>query len=181
VIGFDVKAYLESFTSAGTTLRPEDESGDYQVLARFASGGGGAKPVLVGISGGAGLPVLAAPDSGTKAVIDGVIGLGLPNLNELGWPWKDALIYLTHGVAKERLFSTAVIIDRVAPVPLAVIDSTRDEFVPLAEVPKLITAAREPTRLWILNALDHRFSDSLPEIDRRLLEAVHWIAGGAPR
>ena len=40
VVGFDVKAYLESFTSARGTLRPEDEPGDYKVLADFAATGG---------------------------------------------------------------------------------------------------------------------------------------------
>lgn len=37
VVGFDVKAYLEGFTSGKTTLRPEDEPGDYKVIADFAS------------------------------------------------------------------------------------------------------------------------------------------------
>ena len=52
VVGFDVKAYLESFTSTRATLRPEDESGDYQVLATFASRDTARKPVLIGVSEG---------------------------------------------------------------------------------------------------------------------------------
>ena len=39
VVGFDVKAYLEGFTSGQTTLRAEDEPGDYKVLADFAARG----------------------------------------------------------------------------------------------------------------------------------------------
>ena len=35
VVGFDVKAYLESFTSGKTTLRVEDEPSDYKVVADF--------------------------------------------------------------------------------------------------------------------------------------------------
>ena len=69
-----------------------------------------------------------------EAVIAGVVGLGLPDLNELGWRWRDALIYITHGVPKEPSFSTAAIVKRVAPIALAAIHSTHDEFVPLAEV-----------------------------------------------
>lgn len=39
---------------------------------------------LIGVSEGAGLSVLAATDPETKALVSGVIGLGLPDLNELG-------------------------------------------------------------------------------------------------
>jgi type IV secretory pathway VirJ component len=84
VVGFDVKAYLESFTSGPVTLRPRDEPFDYHVLADFASRGAARKPILVGVSEGAGLSVLAAVDPATKASIAGVIGLGLPDVNELG-------------------------------------------------------------------------------------------------
>ena len=181
VVGFDARAYLESFTSGQVTLRPEEEPGDYKVLADFASRGSTQKPILVGVSEGAGLSLLAATDPATKQAIDGVIGLGLPNTNELGWRWKDALIYVTHGVPKEPTFSTAALADRVSPVPLAAIHSTKDEFVPLAEVRRVLDAAKEPKRLWVVTASDHRFSDNLAEFDRRLIEAMRWVADNAAR
>ena len=191
VVGFDVKAYLERFTSGGTTLRPEDEPNDYSVIADFAARGTNEKPILVGVSEGAGLSVLAARDPRIKAEIAGVIGLGLPDLNELGWRWKDALIYLTHGTPNEPTFSVASIVDGVAQVPLGAIHSTRDEFVPIAQVQHVLERAKEPKRLWIVKlrrrcpdrgergprpqAADHRFSDNLAEFDRCLLEALTWI------
>jgi hypothetical protein len=181
VVGFDVKAYLESFTSGNVTLRPEDEPRDYKVLADFASRGTTQKPILIGVSEGAGLSVLAATDPDTKRSIAGALGLGLPDINELGWRWRDALIYVTHAVPKEPTFSTAAIVHRVGPVPLGAIHSTRDEFVPLSEIQKVFDAASEPKKLWIVKASDHRFSDNLQEFDRRLLEAVAWIAQNAAR
>jgi dienelactone hydrolase len=181
VVGFDAKAYLESFTSGQATLRAEDEPGDYKLVADFAAQGASEKPILIGVSEGAGLSVLAATDPRTKGAIAGVLGLGLPNTNELGWRWKDALIYVTHGVPKEPTFSTAAVVDRVSPLPLAAIHSTRDEFVPVAEIRKIIDAARPPKRLWLVEASDHRFSGSLPEFERRLLEALDWIASSARR
>jgi hypothetical protein len=181
VIGFDVKAYLEGFTSGKTTLRPEDEPGDYKVLADFAARGTTRKPILVGVSEGAGLSVLAATDPRTKASISAVLAVGLPDLNELGWRWKDSLIYLTHGVPNEPTFSTATIVNRVAPTPLGAIHSTQDEFVTLSQVEKLLERANEPKKLWIVKASDHRFSDNLPEFDRRLLEAIAWLSENAAR
>jgi type IV secretory pathway VirJ component len=180
VVGFDARAYLESFTSGHVTLKPEDEPGDYKVLADWAARGASRKPILIGVSEGAGLSVLAATDPTTKTAIAGVIGLGLPNTNELGWRWKDAMIYVTHGVPNEPTFSTAALVDRVSPLPLAAIHSTRDEFVPLPEIQRVIAAAKEPKRLWIIDAADHRFSDNMTELERRLLEAIAWVTSKSP-
>ena len=178
VVGFDSRAYLSSFTSGKATLKPEDEPGDYRVLADFAARGANQRPVLVGVSEGAGLSVLAATDAATKSVISGVIGLGLPDMNELGWRWSDAAIYFTHANANEPLFSVAKVIDHVSPLPMAAIHSTQDEFVPLDEIKRVMAAAREPKQLWIVKASNHRFSDNLAEFDRRLLEAMSWVAKG---
>lgn len=175
VVGFDTKAYLSSFTSGRTVLRQEDEPGDYKRLADFAARGSTQRPILVGVSEGAGLSVMAATDPVTRAAIAGVLGLGLPDVNELGWRWKDALIYVTHGVPNEPTFRTSTLVSRVAPAPLAAIHSSQDEFVPLREVEQILAAAREPKKLWVVKASDHRFSNNLPDFDRRLVEALAWI------
>ena len=88
------------------------------MLADFAAAGSRARPILVGVSEGAGLSVLAATDPATRTAIGGVIGLGLPDINELGWRWKDSLIYITHGTPNEPTFSTASVIGRMSPSPL---------------------------------------------------------------
>lgn len=176
VVGFDVKAYLEGFTSGPRTLRPDDEPTDYSVIVDFAAAGTNDKPILIGVSEGAGLSVLAASDPRVKGRIAGVIGMGLPDRNELGWRWKDSMIYLTHGVPNEPTFSVSAIVDRMAPVPLGAIHSTRDEFVPIAEVQHVLERAGKPKRLWIVKAADHRFSDNLAEFDQCLLEAITWIS-----
>jgi type IV secretory pathway VirJ component len=176
VVGIDARAYLSSFTSGAATLRPDEEPGDYRVFAEYAGRGSTTKPILVGVSEGAGLSLLAATDPRTRDTIGGVLGLGLPDLNELGWHWRDAWIYLSHGAPNEPMFSTARLASQVAPLPLAAIHATHDEFVPLADVQRIVAAAREPKRLWIVDAADHRFSDALPELDRRLVEALAWIA-----
>jgi fermentation-respiration switch protein FrsA (DUF1100 family) len=175
VVGFDVKTYLESFTSGKATLRAEDEPGDYKVLADYAARSTRKKPILIGVSEGAGLSVLAATDPATQRAILGVIGLGLPDTNELGWRWRDAIIYLTHRVPDEPTFSTAAIVARMSPLPLAAIHSTRDEFVPETELRKVLAAAKDPKRVWMIDAADHRFSGNVAEFDRRLLEAIDWI------
>ncbi len=175
VVGFDVKAYLESFTSGKTTLRTDDEPNDYQVITEFAARGASSKPILIGVSEGAGLSVLAATDAHVKTAIAGVIGLGLPDFNELAWRWRDMSIYLTHGTADEPRFRVTSIVDRVAPLPLAAIHATQDEFVPVSEIQQVMAHAKEPKKLWIIKAANHRFSDNLAEFDQCLLDAINWI------
>jgi type IV secretory pathway VirJ component len=181
VVGFDARAYLEAFTSGSATLRTQDVPGDYRTLLDYAARGSSAKPVLVGVSEGAGLSVLAAGDAATKARTGGVVALGLPNVNELGWRWKDALIYVTHGVPKEPTFKTRDVVAAVAPLPLAAIHSTNDEFVPVSEARDVLANAGAPSTLWVVPARDHRFSDNRPEFERRLTEAFTWIAQNQPR
>jgi dienelactone hydrolase len=141
----------------------------------YAARGSTRKPLLVGVSEGAGLSVLAASDPKTRPSIAGVIVLGMPDLNELGWRWKDAIIYVTHGLPREPTFSAAAIVDRVSPLPLAAIHSTNDEFVPVSEIQKVMQAARDPKKLWIVKASNHRFSDNLSGLDQRLAEAIDWV------
>jgi alpha-beta hydrolase superfamily lysophospholipase len=181
VVGFDVKAYLAGFTTDTSTLRTADEPGDFKALAAFASAATGRKPILIGVSEGAGLSVLAATDPETKAVLGGVVGLGLPDHNELGWRWKDSLIYLTHRPPNEPGFSSAALVAAVAPLPLALLQSTHDEFVPLAETQRILARAAEPKRLWVIDAVNHRFSSNLPEFDTRLMEAITWVQHNQPR
>jgi fermentation-respiration switch protein FrsA (DUF1100 family) len=181
VVGLDTRAYLSGFTSGAGSLRQDDEPRDFRVLAQYAARGSNAKPILIGVSVGAGLSVLAATDPLTKQEIGGVIGLGLPDLNELGWRWKDSLIYITHGMPNEPAFSAAAIVDKVTPVPLAAIHSTRDEFVPVSEVQRTLAHANQPKRLWIVRASDHRFSNNPKELDARLLDAIEWVKQNQPR
>jgi len=178
VVGFDVRAYLAAFTPAAATLRPEDVPHDYEVLIAFASRHTGRKPILVGASEGAGLSVLAAADPIVKSSVGGVIGLGLPDRTELGWRWRDSVIYFTHQSPDEPLFSVRTIVDRLAPLPLAAIHSTNDEFAPLGELRQILDSARQPKRLWIVNASNHRFSGNAGGLERALREAMDWI--GSP-
>jgi len=141
----------------------------------------GRKPILIGVSEGAGLSVLAGADPETKAVLAGVVGLGLPDRNELGWRWKDSLIYLTHRPPNEPAFSATTVVTGIAPLPLALLQSTHDEFVPLGETQRIFAQASEPKRLWVIDAVNHRFSNNLSEFDARLMEAVAWVQHNQPR
>lgn len=182
VVGFDARAYLSGFTSATSTLRAEDVPDDYRAVIDVAAQGTSERPILVGVSEGAGLSLLAGTSARTRDLIGGIVALGLPEVNELGWRWRDAVIYLTHGAPNEPSFSARALAPLIGRTPLAAIHATSDEFAPLADARRILDAANEPKRFWAIQASNHRFSDNLPELDSRLMEATAWVrANAAPR
>ncbi len=176
VVGVDAKAYLSGFTSGDKTLTTTDVPADYRAFVDAARGGRERPVLLVGVSAGAGLSILAAADDGLKATLAGVVALGLPVENELGWRWRDSIIYLTKKTPKEPTFLAADVIPRVPPVPLAGIYSTHDEFVPFAEAQRLFALPGSPKRLWAVEAENHRFSGNSKGFEGALREALAWIA-----
>ncbi len=175
VVGLDSKAYLSSFTKGDKTLSTTDVPGDFAALVDYASKGASAPPVLFGVSEGAALAVLAATGDATKSKVAGVVGLGLPDQAELGWRFRDSIIYVTKGVPKEPLFSTAEVVGKVAPLPVVAIHSTKDEFVSVDEVKRVMSRALEPKQLWLIEAENHRFGGKEQDLNQKLLEAIAWI------
>jgi type IV secretory pathway VirJ component len=175
VVGLDSKAYLSAFTTGAPTLSVGDVPGDFGALVDFTARGASGRPLLVGVSEGAALAVLAAGSDAVKARVAGIVALGLPDHAELGWRFRDSIIYLTHGLPDEPTFSTADVIGRVAPLPVAAIHSTRDEFVGVDEVERVMARAREPKQLVLVDGANHRFGGKEQELGRRVLEAIDWI------
>ena len=175
VVGLDSKAYLAAFTTASSTLAVGDVPADFGALVDYASRGGSGRPLLVGVSEGAALAVLAAGSDAVKARVAGVIALGLPDRAELGWRFRDSLIYITHGLPDEPSFSTAEVIGRVSPLPVAAIHSTRDEFVGVDEIRRVMARALEPKQLVLVDGANHRFGGKEQELERRVFDAIDWI------
>lgn len=179
VIGLNSKSYLASFTSKESKLRPADVPGDFRTLIALIRQNVSVKPILAGISEGAGLSVLAATDPSIQGSIQGVLALGLPDQNELGWKWQDFTIWITKKTPDEPSFMVEDIIGRVSPVPLAEIHSTHDEFLPLTKAKAMFARAGEPKKMWVIESSNHSFSENRPELDRRISEAIEWIKNSA--
>jgi alpha-beta hydrolase superfamily lysophospholipase len=176
VVGLSAKQYLSAFTSGQATLSPADVQRDFKSLVDYAARGSARRPILLGISEGAGLAVLAAADPAVKDAVGGVVGLGISDQNELGWRFRDSIIYLTHKAPKEPTFSVLEVVDRLAPLPLALIHSTHDEYAPQEEARRVFEKAQAPKRIWVIDAQNHRFSGKWDEYSQRLLEALDWVA-----
>lgn len=54
----------------------------------------------------------------------------------------------------------------MAPVPLVMLQSTKDEYVPESDYREMERAANEPKRLSLIDASNHRCTDRIPDLRR---------------
>jgi dienelactone hydrolase len=183
VAGVNVRQYLSAFTERKSHLMPEQVAGDYLAIRdSLAARHLLAPPVVVsGVSEGAAVAVLAASDEANHAWIAGVISMGLPTSAELAWRWSDFTTWITKKDANEPSFAPKDFIAAVSPVPMCMIQSTRDEYVPEAGYRDLESAARNPKRLVLIEADNHRFSNRLPELRREYSAVLSAIPSGSCR
>jgi hypothetical protein len=129
---------------------------------------------MSGVSEGAALAVLAASDAANHGWIDGVITMGLPATAELAWRWTDVGSWITKRDSDEPEFAPKDVIATVTPLPLYMIQSTKDEYVPKAEWELLLATAREPKKQILIDASNHRFTDKRPELGAAYTAGPAW-------
>ena len=174
VYGLDTKTYLTGFTGK-TRLQEADVMGDFRQLAQWITKGANERVTLLGWSEGAGLSVLAAASGENKRTFNGLITLGLSDENVLGWTWRDNLTYVTKTKPSGQVFHVNDYMPRIAPLPYLMLQSSKDEFVSFDEAKLLATAAREPKRISVIQASNHRFDGNVNEFYRQLREGLQWM------
>jgi type IV secretory pathway VirJ component len=180
VAGVNVRRYLSSFTSGKEHATVTDIAHDYRTFAGALRSRGLLRPPVVvsGVSEGAALAVAAGGAEENHEWIAGVLTIGLPATAELAWHWSDVASWITKKDANEPSFAPADVIARISPRPLWMVQSTRDEYVPEAEYRRFESLARDPKRLVLIEASNHRFTDKIPELERQLTTGLAWIAAG---
>ncbi len=173
VYGIDTRHYLQSFTGS-TTLKTSDVASDFAQLAHAITPGRKERILLVGWSEGAGLGLAAASGDGRSAFA-GLVAIGTPEYNILGWRWTDIGAEITKKLPNEPTFKSADFIARVSPLPLFMIASTQDEYISPDKTRALFNAANEPKRLVIINASNHKYGGNAEEFFRTLRGALSWI------
>jgi type IV secretory pathway VirJ component len=182
VVGINVRQYLAAFTDRQNHLGVHDVPQDYRDLSDLLKRSGLlVRPVIVsGVSEGAGLAVLAAADPKNHDWIDGVIAIGLPPTAELAWRWTDAASWITKRDPEEPSFTATDFLAGVSPVPLVMIQSTKDEYVSEQDYRRYESVARPPRKLVLINASNHRFTDRRAEVRAAYFDALAWIREAHP-
>jgi alpha-beta hydrolase superfamily lysophospholipase len=185
VIGFNVREYLSTFTAGSQHVEVADARADYRAMSELLGRQGLLQhPVLLsGVSEGAALAVVAAGDPKNRPWVDGVVAVGVPATAELAWRWIDLAALMMKRDADEPSFAPADYVSAVSPIPLAMIQSSTDEYISDADRSRLIGAAKAPKKMIMIPAANHRFTDKLPELRSEMLSAIAWVNSAvvAPR
>lgn len=182
-VGVNVREYLSTFTSKAGHLQPADIQHDFGELARFLRPKGLLPPPVVvsGVSEGAGIVVVAAAAAENHEWISGVITMGLPQLSEIAWRWSDFTSWITKKDADEPSVKATEYLAAISPLPLVMIQSTKDEYVPEADYRAMEKIARDPKRQVLIAASNHRFTDRIAELRAAYADALNWIGSLAAR
>ena len=172
VVGFNAKEYLTTFATSQKPVTPEELIRDYGEIIDAALARTGVDPktkvTLAGWSLGAGYSVLVSSDNDLKTRVSRVVAISLPNYNELAWKPTDAVIYITHGTPREKVFQAQDYLSRLTPLPLVMLNATNDDTSPLVEAQALFNKAAEPRHLFTVPAEGHHFEGGEKEFYRDL-------------
>ena len=161
VVGFNAKEYLTRFASSQKPVTPEELTSDYGEIIDAALARPGVDPkarvTLAGWSLGAGYSVLVSSDNVLKARLNRVVAISLPNYNELAWKPADALIYITHGTPREKVFEAQDYLPNLTPLPLVMLNATNDDTSPLTDAQSLFDKVTGPRRFFLVRANGHHF------------------------
>jgi hypothetical protein len=175
VAGFSAREYLHHLGPNVEVERRVQLANDYAEIVRAAETTlelpATESIVLVGKSRGAGLEVAAATTARLRPILRGVLAVGLTREEEYirrrrpGARRDQPLIMLQNYEA----------IPQLGAVPLAVIQSTGDEYLPAADA-RALFGPDTPTRHFIeVPSKDHNFSGMLPELYDEMARGLDWI------
>jgi len=173
LVGFDARDYVKHLGASDTTT-PERLAEDYKGIIATAREvlhlGPARQVVLVGVSRGAGLSVVAAAE--LRDVISGVAAVALTREEEYVW-WYQRLVVVPRPAV---MVDVEEYLPQLGDLPLAVVQSSRDQYLPGARA-RVLLGADGPNRwLQIVDADNHSFGGAREQMYAAIQRALDWIA-----
>jgi len=182
-VGFDARDYVTHLGPASETTTPSRLAADYAVIitaAREALHLAGDHPVvLVGVSRGAGLSVVAAGQRTIRAELSGVLAVALTREEEY-------VKWYRHVPVRERRADAAEMVQlyeylpQLEDIPVSVVQSTRDNYLPASDARALFGPDTPLRRFEPIEASNHSFGGARDDLYRAMSEALDWIEGLLP-
>jgi fermentation-respiration switch protein FrsA (DUF1100 family) len=162
-VGFDAHDYVTHLGRMDSTT-PARLAADYERIIRIAKDTlqlpADYPVVLVGVSRGAGLSVVAAGQRGLRPSIAGVLAVALTKEEE----------YV-------KMVEVYDYLPRLAGMPIAVIQSTRDNYLPAAAARALFGADNPHRWLQPVQARNHSFGGARAQLYDAMSRSLNWIDG----
>lgn len=118
---------------------------------------------------------MLAGANGDKAVYDGIIAISLGKTNILGWRCWDNLTYLTGKPPDEPTYQTETYLPQAAPLPVFIIQSSNDQFIPNKDAAELFIHLKHPKSFRLIHARDHSFNGARREFFTTLQYGLDWL------
>jgi len=172
VVGIDAKQYLVNFASPQKPASIEQLTSDYDALAQLSLAQPGIDRtmpvVLAGWSLGAGYSVIVASQPQFSLPVRRIVAISLPAEGELAWKSTDAVIYITRGTPREKLFDAHQYLRKLGQTPIVFLNATDDDNAPFGEAQSLYAATTGSKHLYAVKAHGHHFEGGEKEFYRDL-------------
>ncbi len=182
--GISARHYLGHLRFEATT--PTHVAEDYGHLIAFAKHElelpVDTPTVLVGFSRGASLAVVAAGQPALQRVLAGVLAIALTDEEQYVRTYRTRTGRDPRDLGARELATLGPydVLDDVGLLPLAVIQSTRDGYVPAARARQLFGPDGERRRMYALPARSHTFAGARDALYAQARVALEWIAACGP-
>jgi len=183
VAGFSAPDYLDRLSGGVETLAPAALARDFGVILATSAAHLGLDPgtpaVLVGVSRGADLVVIAAGDGHLRHALSGVIAVALTDEEEYVRHRRHHLSYAGRSEPREAPLEMARPYDYLPsiPAPISLIQSTNDQYVPAARAALQFGPESPRRRFYPIDARNHSFAGARRVMYRALRASLEWIAG----
>ena len=185
VAGFSSRNYLKNLGYVADTTTPAQLARDYSLLITFSLKVLGLSPdspvILVGVSRGAGLAIVAAGQPGVRDRLVGVLAVALTREEEYVKRLRVRRGAGTGSPARELVtVQTYEYLQRLAPLPVAVVQSTGDDYLPADKARALFGPDTPARRLVAVEARNHTFDGARDRLYQEMESSLEWIRSQAP-
>jgi dienelactone hydrolase len=180
-VGFSSKGYLKNLGYIGDTTTPRRLVADFKTIIQFAEQKlemrQSTRIVLVGLSRGAGLAVVAAGQGELKPDLAGVLAIALTKEEEHVVHYRRRRAQPGQPKQELLVIQTYEYLPRIDSVPVMVIQSTNDGYLPAGAARALFGPDTEMKKLLPINARNHGFSGGCFDLYSGTKSGLDWIYG----
>lgn len=180
VVGFNAHEYVTNFGNATDTTTPARLARDYLAIIRLAKTElqlpADHPVILIGVSRGAGLSVVAAGQRAVHSELSGVLAIALTKEEEyVRWFRRTPGARVRVDPEEPSMVEVYQYLPRLGPLPLYVIQSTHDNYLPAEKARALFGPDTERHRFQPIESNNHNFSDAREAMYAAAREALLFL------
>jgi hypothetical protein len=184
MVGFSAPSYLRHLVRHTHETTPPEVARDYSRIIRAAKARMGIEAdvptILVGVSRGSGLAVAAAGEPALQPSLAGVVAVALTREEEYVHRLKRKP-KAPQDPPELVILDNYEYLPRLRNLPLSIIQSTRDDYLPAEEARRLLGPDSALRQLKPIRAKNHSFTDAREPMYLALRASLEWVAHFLPR